>query len=111
MFAQSTVGQNSPVYVSMTTVATGDEPAENARIVGEEMLGWLHGVEGFKGLMILYQEGKTLGLTFWESRELAERSLPLRMEFLGRMLTVANVEVERIEGFDVVLDRHAARRD
>lgn len=99
----------SRVYVNMTTVATGDEPAENTRIVGEEMLGWLHGVEGFKGLMILHQEGRTLGLTFWESRDLAERSLPLRMEFLGRMLAVANVEVETVEGFDVVLDRQAVR--
>jgi hypothetical protein len=85
----------------MTTVATGDEPAENAAIVGEEMLGWLRDVDGFKGLLILYQPGKTVGLTFWESREIADRLLPLRMEFLERMMSVANVRVESVEGFDV----------
>jgi hypothetical protein len=92
------------VFVSMTTVATGDEPARNAAIVGEEMLGWLQEVEGFKGLVILYQPGRTVGLTYWESREVAERLLPLRMEFLERMLSVANVEVESIEGFDVAYE-------
>lgn len=89
------------MFVSMTTVATGDEPAENAAIVGEEMLGWLRDVEGFKGLMIVYQPGKTVGLTFWESRELADNLLPLRMQFLERMMSVANVRVESVEGFDV----------
>jgi hypothetical protein len=86
----------------MTTVATGDEPAENTAIVGEEMLGWLSGMEGFKGLVILYQPGKTVGVSFWETREVAERLLPLRMEFIERMMAVANVQVESIEGFDVV---------
>jgi hypothetical protein len=90
------------MYVGVTSVATGDQPRENAAIVGEEMVGWLREVEGFKGLAILYQPGRAVGLTFWESREVAERLLPLRMEFLERMLSVANVEVERIEGFDVV---------
>ncbi len=97
--------------MSVTTVATGDEPARNAAIVGEEMLGWLSGMEGFKGLVILYQPGRTVGLTYWESREVAERQLPLRMEFLARMMSVANVEVESVEGFDVAYeDRPDARR-
>jgi len=90
------------VYVSVTTVATGEEPAENAAIVGEEMLGWLRGVDGFRGLMIVYQPGKTIGLTFWESREIADNLLPLRMQFLEKMMAVAKVEVESVEGFDVV---------
>jgi hypothetical protein len=90
------------VYVSMTTVATGEEPAENAAIVGEEMLGWLRDVEGFRGLAIVHQPGKTVGLTFWESREVADSLLPLRMQFLERMMSVANVQVESVEGFDVV---------
>ena len=37
------------MYVSVTTASTGDEPGENATMVGEEMTGWLHGVEGFAG--------------------------------------------------------------
>ena len=37
----------------------------------------------------------------------------LRVEqgFLGRMLNVANVEVESVEGFDVVFDRPVVRPD
>jgi len=58
----------------MTSAATGEEPAENATIVGEEMSGWLKGVEGFEGMLMLYAPGTTLGLTFWEKRELAERA-------------------------------------
>jgi hypothetical protein len=92
------------VFVSITTVATGAEPPENTAIVGEEMLGWLSDMEGFKGLLILYQPGKTVGLSFWESRDMAERLLPLRMEFLERMMSVANVRVESIEGFDVAYE-------
>jgi hypothetical protein len=89
------------VYVSLTTVATGDEPIENAAIVAEEMLGWLRDVQGFQGLLMLSNEGTTLGLTFWESREVAERLRPLRMQFLERVTSVAAVDVETIEGFEV----------
>jgi hypothetical protein len=32
------------MYLTMTTAATGEEPAANATMVGEEMCGWLHGV-------------------------------------------------------------------
>jgi hypothetical protein len=93
------------VYVSLTTVATGDEPVENAAIVGEEMVGWLRDVEGFQGFLMLAREGTTLGLTFWESRELAERLRPLRMQFLERMLSVAHVRVEKIEEFEVAFSQ------
>jgi len=89
------------VFVSVTTAATGDEPIENAAIVAEEMHGWLGGVEGFEGLLMLYEPGTTIGLTFWRDREVAERNTPLRMQFLERIVTVASVEVTRIEGFDV----------
>jgi hypothetical protein len=90
------------VYVNLTTVATGEQPIENAAIVAEEMLGWLRGVEGFQGLLMLSREGTTLGLTFWESRELAERNRPLRMQFLERVTSVADVEIRKLEAFDVV---------
>ena len=95
------------MYVSMTTVATGDEPIENAAIVAEEMLGWLRDVEGFEGLMMLSKEGTTVGLSFWETREVAERLRPLRLQFLERITAVAAVEIQKIEGFDVVVNRPA----
>jgi len=93
----------------MTTAATGDEPAANATMVGEEMTGWLEGVEGFEGMLMLYRPGTTLGLTFWEGREPAERALPLRMQFLERIASVADVEIDRVEAFDVHVAHVAPR--
>ena len=82
----------------MTTAATGDEPAENAGMVGEEMSGWLRGVDGFEGMLMLYKPGTTVGLTFWEGREVAERALPLRMQFLERIASVASVQIDDDRG-------------
>ena len=45
----------------MTTAATGDEPGENATIVGQEMSGWLRGVEGFEGMLMLYSPARRSG--------------------------------------------------
>jgi hypothetical protein len=94
----------------MTTAATGDEPAENATMVGEEMTGWLRGVHGFDGMLMLYKPGTTVGLTFWESGDVAERVRPLRMQFLERIASVADVEIDRIEAFDVFVARPVARK-
>jgi len=89
------------VYVSLTRVKTSDQPIENASIVGEEMLRWLSQTEGFEGFLVLSREGTTLGLTFWESREIAERHRVARMQFLERVVSVVDVEVEVIEEYDV----------
>jgi hypothetical protein len=94
----------------MTTAATGDEPAENATMVGEEMTGWLRGVEGFEGMLMLYSPGTAIGLTFWESGEVAERARPLRMQFLERIASVAAVEIDRVEAFDVAAARPVTRQ-
>jgi hypothetical protein len=98
------------MYMSMTTAATGDEPAGNATMVAEEMCGWLHGVEGFEGMLMLYKPGTTIGLTFWEGRETAERALPLRMQFLERIAAIADVRIDQIEAFDVASARPIARQ-
>jgi hypothetical protein len=89
------------VYVSVTRVSTSDQPIENATVVAEEMLRWLREIEGFKGILTLSREGTTLGLTFWESREVAERHRRARMEFLERMTSVAEVQVEETADYEV----------
>lgn len=99
------------MHVSMTTAATGDEPAENATMVGEEMTGWLRGVDGFDGMLMLYRPGTAIGLTFWESGEVAERARPLRMQFLERIASVAAVDIDRVEAFDVAVARPVARQN
>jgi hypothetical protein len=82
------------VYVSLTRVNTGDQPIENATVVAEEMLRWFRETEGFEGLLMVSREGTTLGLTFWESREVAERQQFARMQFRDRMTSAARVQVE-----------------
>jgi hypothetical protein len=82
------------VHVTLTRVGTS-EPGEAAAIVGEEMERWLRAVEGFDGFPMLSREGRSVGLTFWNSREPAEQQRPLGMDFLSRVLAVAGVELER----------------
>jgi len=89
------------MYVSLARVKTSDQPIGNATIVAEEMLRWLRDIEGFEGLLMLSREGTTVGLTFWESREVAERHRVVRMQFLDRMTSVAGVQVEERDDFEV----------
>lgn len=89
------------MYVSVTRVSTGDQPIENAAIVGEEMLKWLRDMEGFEGLLMLCREGTTLAITFWVSRDVAEEHLPARMRFIDGVTSVADVRVEEIVPYEV----------
>jgi hypothetical protein len=93
------------VYATLTRAKTSDEPIANAAIVAEEMERWLRDVEGFQGFLMLSREGTSVGVTFWESREAAERQQPLRRQFVDRVLTVAGVEIEEIVDYDVTFSR------
>jgi hypothetical protein len=89
------------VHVRFTRVNTADQPIERATIVAEEMLGWLRDMDGFRGLVTLSREGTTLGITFWETKEQSDQHLPTRMEFLGRMTSMAAVEVEESTDYEL----------
>jgi hypothetical protein len=52
-------------------------------------------------MLMLSNEEETIGLTFWRTREHAERNSTLRLEFLQRMISVAGVEVEERVDLDV----------
>jgi hypothetical protein len=93
------------VFVSLTRVSTSDQPADNATIVAEEMERWLRDIEGFEGFLMLTREGTTMGLAFWESREVAERHRALRMEFINRVTSLADVQIEETVEFDVAFAR------
>jgi hypothetical protein len=84
------------MHVTVTRVSTGDEPIGNATIVGEEMHRWLRDLDGFEGMLVVSREGTTLGLTFWETAEIADRYRLLRDEFRDRMVGVAGVEIEEV---------------
>lgn len=89
------------MFVSVTTVDTGDRPIEDATVVGEEMQTWLRDVEGFEGILLLSRDGTTLGLTFWDSEEAAQRARTMRMDFLERITSVAGVEVKSVDAYEV----------
>ena len=89
------------MFVSCTRVKTSDQPIENATIVGEEMERWLREIDGFEGFLILSREGSSLGLTFWQSRDVAERHRVARMEFIERITSIAGLEVEEIEEYEL----------
>jgi hypothetical protein len=97
------------MYVSFTRVNTMDQPIENAAIVAEEMVRWLRETEGFDGFLMLSREGTTIGLTFWESREVAERHRVARMQFLERMTSDVDVEIEETTDFEVTFADLGAR--
>lgn len=90
------------MHVTLTRVSTSDQPIENATIVAEEMHRWLREIDGFEGFLMLSREGTSLGLTFWESPEVAERHRASRMEFIHRMTSVASVEVEEIVDYELM---------
>jgi hypothetical protein len=89
------------VHVTVTRVNTGDQPISNATIVGEEMQRWLQDLEGFIGLVALSRPGTTLGLTFWESEEIAERYRVQRDEFRTRMLGIAGVAIDEVVEYEL----------
>jgi hypothetical protein len=93
------------VFVTVTTADTAGEPIENAPIVAEEMERWLRETDGFAGFMLLAGEGKAVGLSFWDSRETAERHSFARSQFRERVLSIAGVRIEQVVDYDVVFAR------
>lgn len=91
------------MYVALTRVkSTTAQPGETASIVAEEMERWLREIDGFEGMLMLSREGSTVGLTFWESRDVADRHRVARMEFLERMTAIAGVEVQETVDYEVM---------
>lgn len=82
------------MFVTLTRVRTGDQPIENATIVAEEMVRWFRDIEGFKGFLMLSREGTTIGLAFWENEDVAIQNRVPRTQFIDRVSSVVDVEIE-----------------
>lgn len=89
------------MFVTSTRVRTSDQPIENATIVAQEMASWLRDIDGFEGFLMLSREGTTVGMSFWESREAAERHRVARRQFIERISSVVRVEIEEMAEYDV----------
>jgi heme-degrading monooxygenase HmoA len=98
--------KRASVHVSVTrTKGSPDQPTEIAAIAGEEMLRWLQQIQGFEGLLVLSNgpDGTTLVLTFWESREVADRHRAARMRLRDRVTATVDVQVEETVDYEVML--------
>lgn len=89
------------MYVSCTRVNTRDLPIGTATIVAEELEPWLADLQGFRGFLMLSREGSTIALSFWESREIAERHRVVRMQIRERVTELAGGEIEEVVDYDV----------
>jgi len=89
------------VHVTLTRCDTGDQPISTATIVGEEMHRWLCDLDGFLGLLVFSRDGESIGLTFWESREIADRYRTSRDEFRDRMIGVAGIRIEEVVDYEL----------
>jgi heme-degrading monooxygenase HmoA len=93
------------VHVTVTTTkGSPDQPVEVARIAGEEMAPWLREIDGFEGMLVLSDEtaGRTVVVTFWESRELADAHLAARAEFRDRVTSTVEVRVEDVSDYELM---------
>jgi hypothetical protein len=89
------------VFVSLTRVQTRDQPIENATMAAEEMARWFRDVEGFKGFLMISREGTTIGLSFWEDRDAALQNRMPRAQFVERISSVMDVEIEERAEYEV----------
>ena len=95
------------MFATVTTTDTGGEPLTSATIIAEEMEGWLRDLKGFQGFVLLANEEHALGITFWASREVAERLASTRSEFRERVLSIAGVRIEEVVDYDFAFARFA----
>ncbi len=74
-----------------------------ATMAGETMVEWLREIEGFEGLLMLgnQETGTTQVISFWESKEGADRSRVARLQLRDRITSAVSVAVEETEAYDV----------
>jgi len=92
------------LVASMSTlVGPVPEMDDTGTVAGQAVLPWLQELDGFRGMMILTDESqeKARVLTFWESRDHAERSLTTRHQLRDRMAATVGMEIESTESYVV----------
>jgi hypothetical protein len=86
-----------------TTRGTTEDMLAVAAMAGETMVEWMRDLEGFQGLLMLSSQdtGTTHVISFWESREIAERSRVARLKLRDRITSTVSVEVQETEPYEV----------
>lgn len=77
--------------------------AEIGRMTGEAMEGWLRDYEGYRGLILLTDEGGQQAhvITLWDTREAEQESRAVRAEMRDKLAATVGMEVAGMEPFDV----------
>ena len=102
------------MHASMTTTkGTAADMAAIATMAGETMVEWLRDIEGFQGLLMLSNDdtGTTHVISFWESKEIAERSRVARLKLRDRITSTVSVEVQETEPYEVSFADLSSLRD
>ena len=83
------------------------EMDEAAAVAADAALPWLEDLDGFRGMLILTDEDRERArvLTFWTTREAAERSAATRQGLRDRMAETVGMEVESSENYVVAAFR------
>jgi hypothetical protein len=89
------------VYVSLTRVNMKDVSPDVPTIVGEELQQWLADLDGFQGFLMLSSEASSMALTFWESRQIAERHRVARDQVRERVTTITGAAIEEVLEYEV----------
>ena len=89
--------------VTRATGANPDDMAEIAVMVGETMAAWLAEIDGFRGLLMLTDEGTgtVQVVALWDTKEIAERHRAARTRLRDRVSATVEVEVQETAGWDV----------
>jgi hypothetical protein len=93
------------VYVSVTRVRTGDLPPEASTIVAEEVDKWLREIAGFEGFVMLTRDGSSVAMSFWKSREVADRHRLARMQIRERVTALAGAEIDDVAEYEIAYAR------
>ena len=96
-----------------TTQGTAEDMVALAAMAGETMVEWLRDLEGFEGLVMLSNDetGTTRVISFWESKEVAERSRVARLNLRDRITSTVGVDVQETEAYDVAFAHLSSFRD
>ena len=96
-----------------TTKGTGEDMLALATMAGETMVEWLRDLEGFEGLLMLSNDetGTTHVISFWESKEIADRSRVARLKLRDRITSTVGVEVQETESYEVAFADLSALQD
>ena len=95
------------MFATVTSTDTDGGPLEDATIIADEMERWLRELDGFQGFLLLANEERALGITFWASREVAGSYASMRSKFRERVLSVAGVPIMEVVDYDVAFARFA----